>query len=209
MRKSEQSTSSRPAARAALILMGCLGLAVATSCFSTRDAAAPTTGSGDVPLNPLSASDVLYNMEVAIKQKDPVYYEELFSEAFRFSPSSSDSAEVEKDFPGAFSNWDKAVETGVMTYILDPVRSGIARLNLLEEILDFTDTTYEYQVDYDLILEHLDEEGTPTYMGYYGQARLFLRKLPDGYWYIERWSDFNEPPEVSWGRLKGETRGRM
>jgi hypothetical protein len=212
MRKSGRNTSSK-IARAALVMAACLGLAVVTSCFQTREAVPPTTV-GNAPVPPLTVYDVIYNLELAVKSQNPVFYEELFAESFLFKPDRSDSIEVEKNFPGAYANWNYDIETGVMEYILDPVRCKLARLNLpevSEVIVDFTDTTYIIQRDYDLILVYggEDDEGD-TSTGYYGTARFFLRKLPDGYWYIERWVDYlNESQATSWGRLKGESRARM
>jgi hypothetical protein len=194
-------------------MAACLGLAVVTSCFQTRDAIPPTTV-GNAPVPPLTVYDVLYNMELAVKSQNPVFYEELLTGDFLFKPDPSDSAEVEKNFPGAYANWNYNIETGVMEYILDPVRCKLARLKLPEEtevIVDFTDTTYIIQRDYDLILVYGGEDDEDDISsGYYGTARFFLRKLPDGYWYIERWVDYlNESQQISWGRLKGESRARM
>jgi hypothetical protein len=206
MPRSGQNTFSR-AARAALVIAACAGLAaVATSCFSTRDAIPPTSV-GNAPVLPLTAWDVLYNMKLAVDNQQPVTYEELFTVNFLFSPDPSDSAEVEKNFPGAYANWTAHIETGVMEYILDPVRCDYANLQFFYEnevIVDFTDTTYTLQEDYSLVLKH------EIFAGYNGTARFFFRKAPDGYWYIERWVDYlNDDRDPSWGRLKGETRARM
>ena len=206
MPRSRQNTYSR-SARAALVIVACTGLAVlGASCFSTRDAIPPTSV-GDAPELPLTVWDVLYNMTLAVGNKQPVTYEELFTDNFLFKPDPSDSAEVEKNFPGAYANWNKNIETGVMEYILDPVRCKFAKLEFFYEnevIVDFTDTTYILQEDYSLLLQH----EVPA--GYSGRARFFFRKDVDGYWYIDRWVDYlNEEQVPSWGRLKGETRARM
>ena len=205
MRKSAQSTFSR-IERTALVAVVCLGLAGITSCFKTRDAVPPTVV-GNSPVPPLTVYDVLYNMELAVNNQNPVFYEELFTADFVFKPDPSDSVEVEKDFPGAYAGWGYDVETGVMEYILDPVRCKYASLELQEEtevIIDESDTTSVIQRDYTLLLRH------ETSVGYYGTTRFFLRKLADGYWYIDKYVDYlNEAQETSWGRLKGETRARM
>jgi hypothetical protein len=206
MPRSGQNTYSK-AARAAFVIAACAGLAaLATSCFSTRDAIPPTTF-GNAPVLPLTVWDVLFNMKLAVDNQQPVTYEELFTDNFFFKPDPSDSVEVEKNFPGAYANWNKHIETGVMEYILDPVRCWYANLQFFYEnevIVDFTDTTYILQEDYSLVLKH------EAFAGYNGRVRFFFRKDVDGYWYIERWVDYlNEDQDPSWGRLKGETRGRM
>jgi hypothetical protein len=206
MPKSGHNTFSRPS-RAALAILACAGLAVlVTSCFQTREAAPPTTV-GNAPIPPLTAWDVLFKLKLAVDNQNPVQYEELFTADFLFKPDPWDSAEVEKNFPGAFANWDYRVETGVMEYILDPVRCSYSNLQFdfeAEVIVDFTDTTYILQEDYSLIVRHV------SFVGYNGTARFFFRKLSDGYWYIEKWVDYlNDEQALSWGRLKGETRARM
>lgn len=193
--------------RAAVVLAACAGLAIlATSCFSTRDAIPPTSV-GNAPVLPLTVWDVLFNMKLAVDNQQPVTYEELFAENFLFKPDPSDSVEVEKNFPGAYAGWDYSIETGVMEYVLDPVRCKYANLQFFYEnevIVDFTDTTYILQEDYSLVLKH------EVFAGYNGRVRFFFRKQPDGYWYIERWVDYlNDDQDPSWGRLKGETRARM
>ncbi len=206
MRRSGRNIYSR-AARTALVAAACAGLAAAcSSCFQTRDAVPPTTV-GNAPVPPLTVYDVIYNMELAVNNQNPVFYEELFTEGFVFKPDPADSAEVEKNFPGAYANWDYGVETAVMEYILDPVRCRYANLKLFEEtevIVDFTDTTYVLQRDYSLVI--ISEAS----VGYSGTTRFFFRKLADGYWYIERWVDYvKDAQTATWGRLKGETRARM
>jgi len=188
-------------------MAACLALAaLATSCFSTREAIPPTTV-GNAPVLPLTAWDVLYNMKLAVDNQQPVTYEELFTDDFFFKPDQSDSIEVEKNFPGAYADWNKDVETAVMEYILDPVRCRYANLQFFYEnevIVDFTDTTYVLQEDYSLVLK------LEAFVGYNGRVRFFFRKTLDGYWYIETWVDYlNDDRDPSWGRLKGETRARM
>lgn len=190
-----------------MVALACAGLAVlVTSCFQTREAVSPTT-IGNAPIPPLTVWDVFFNLKLAVDNQDPVQYEEVFAGNFLFKPDPSDSVEVEKNFPGAYANWTKYVETGVMEYILDPVRCSYANLQFdfeTEVIVDFTDTTYILQEDYSLIVRH------EAFVGYNGTARFFFRRLPDGYWYIERWVDYlNDVQDPSWGRLRGETRARM
>jgi hypothetical protein len=208
MRRSRPSTYSRAALlRAALVavMCACLG-AAATSCFKTREAEPPTTV-GNAPVLPLTVWDVLYNMKLAVDSQDPITYEDIFAEDFMFKPDPADSIEVEKNFPGAYADWDKRIETGVMGYVLDPVRCKYANLQFAssaEVIVDFTDTTYILQEDYSLILK------LEAFEGYAGRSRFFFRKGPDGYWRIERWVDYiNDNQDPTWGRLKGETRARM
>jgi hypothetical protein len=206
MPRSRQNTYSR-AARAALVIVACTGLVVlGASCFSTRDAIPPTTV-GSAPVLPLTVWDVLYNMKLAVDSQQPVTYEELFRDNFIFKPNPSDSIEVEKNFPGAYANWNYVIETGVMEYILDPVRCKYANLQFFYEdevIWEFTDTTYILHENYSLVLKQ------EAFAGYNGTARFFFRKDVDGYWFIERWGEYlYDEQDPSWGRLKGETRARM
>jgi hypothetical protein len=191
-----------------IVFTACLCLAaLIASCdfpFQTREAEVPTV-IGDNPVLPLTPQDVLINMKIAVDGRNPAVYEENLSSSFHFRPDPADSAEVEKYYPGAYADWTFKVEAAVMGYILDPIRCNYANLTFDDEVIvDFTDTTYILQEDYILIIKHGD------FADYKGTLRFFMKKQPDGYWYIERWHDFlNENQDPTWGRLKGETRARM
>ena len=208
MPKSRRHISSR-AMRAASLLVAAAALGVLlTSCedfpFQTREAVPPTTV-GDSPNPPLTTAVVFSNLILSVNMRNPVFYSENFAENLVFKPDPSDSIEVEKDFPGAYANWTLDVEAGVTEYMLDPVRCKFANLQFQNEIIvDETDSTAIIQEDYVLIVAY------ETVVEYKGSARFSMRKLPDGYWYIERWIDYlNVDQALSWGRLKGETRARM
>ena len=196
--------------RTALVFVAVAGLGtVLVSCgdfpFQTRDAIPPTSV-GDSPDPPLSPDVVLSNLILSVNTRNPVFYGENFAGDFVFKPDPSDSVEVERDFPGVYANWTLNIEAGVTEYMLDPVRCKIAYLLFDNEIVvEETDSTAVLQEDYVLIVAY---EGSPV--EYKGSARFFMRKLADGYWYIEKWVDYlNVDQAPSWGRLKGETRGRM
>jgi len=172
--------------------------------FQTREAEPPATA-GSNPVVPLTPGDVLSNLVLSVNTRDAVLYGENFTNNFTFKPDPSDSVEVEKNFPGAYANWTLFVEEGVADFLLDPIRCSYANLRFEDElIVDFTDSTYLLQENYFLILKHA------SFVEYRGQVRFFMRKLPDGYWYIERWVDYIAVDQYpTWGRLKGETRARM
>ena len=200
-------TFSKPG-KAALLVVAALGLGgLLTSCgdfpFSTREAIPPTTV-GDSPDPPLTPAVVLSNLILSVNTRSPVTYEENFAGNFIFKPDPSDSVEVEKDFPGAFADWNLKIEAGVTEYMLDPVRCKFANLQFLNEVIvEDTDSTSILQEDYVLIVAY------ESVVEYTGSARFFM-KLSDGYWYIERWVDYlNVDQDPTWGRLKGETRARM
>jgi hypothetical protein len=204
MPKSGHHMSSR-ATRTALQILAAAGLAVLLqSCFGTRDSIPPTAG-GDLPDPALTPDVVLSNLILAVNVQNAQFYEQNFAPNFIFRPDPSDSVEVEKDYPGVYGNWNRDIETGVTEYMLDPVRCKFANLQFGNEIIvEETDSTSVLQEDYVLIVAY------ESVVGYSGSARLFMRRLPGGYWYIEKWIDYlNVGQDPSWGRLKGETRARM
>jgi hypothetical protein len=204
MPKSRHHTSSRTT-RAILEALAVAILAIPLqSCFGTRDVIPPTSV-GDTPDPALTPGIVLSNLILSVNRRDLGFYEDNFAPDFIFRPDPSDSVEVEKDFPGAYANWNRDVETGVTEYMLDPVRCKFANLQFGNEIIvEETDSTSILQEDYVLIVAY------ESVVGYSGSARFSMRKLPDGYWYIDRWVDYlNTDQGPSWGRLKGETRARM
>jgi hypothetical protein len=204
-------SSKRDRLNMCFVIGACAVAALATgSCdtFSTRVAEEPE-GEATQYVVPQDPVDVLSNLENAVRDRDTEIYAGLFTDDFVFIADPSDVIEVENFYPGAFDNWDIAVETHVGERILDQSRTTISGVDFTAETLvGETDSTYEVLKDYQLFLRR---EAYESFDIYIGTARFSMRVESDGLWYIHKWEDARRDTGIvadkdTWGKLKGETR---
>lgn len=166
--------------------------------FDTREAEQP--GSGGTPfITPDVPAVVFSNMENGLEDLTGVNYDKSLGSEFTFIPLPSDQDALP---PGTYDNWTKAVEMQVTQEILaDAKLLGVSFINPVQirDEADFAD----FRAPYELMITQTSGD-TVTYKGV---AQYDMQRLGQG-WHLIRWTD-QEGVEgfVTWGRLRGETRG--
>jgi hypothetical protein len=176
--------------------------------FKVRDSQQPV-GTATRVVQATEPDSVISNIRLCIGFALPDQYMEQLTPDFTFVPDPVDVSILEQNYPGIFDNWDLGVETRVSRYMLSDLSvDSIRTIGVLET----TDSTSSQQVRYKMGFV------LPSFPGNYrGKAILYMRKLSDNLWYLNRWEDFR-PTEAeldscscagSWGFLRGHIRATI
>jgi hypothetical protein len=202
--------------RPALAVLGIIGavLMLLAACgelpipFKVRDSQQPV-GTATRVVQATAPDSVVSNIRLCIGNALPDQYIEQLTSDFTFVPDPVDVSILEQNYPGIFDNWNLGIETRVIRYMLSDFSPDSIRTI---RVLETTDSTSSQQVRYKMGFVLQSFPGN-----YRGKAILYMRKLSDNLWYLNRWEDFR-PTDVeldscscagSWGFLRGHIRATI
>lgn len=183
-----------------------LGFLLASGCnvFEPREAQPPSQA-GFQYLPRTFPSNVLFNLQSAIVQKDPAAYIACITDPARSSHSftfipSADAAEV---YGAILRNWTYEQERSYFQGLVAKRRQpqGISALSLTP--IDSTVTGNDsrtYRFDYTLIFEHTEPNFPTTARG----SLDFTLVNDNSEWTISRWVDLKTTNDLTWSSFKGK-----
>ncbi|HWN82308.1 MAG TPA: hypothetical protein VNM87_09450 [Candidatus Udaeobacter sp.] len=192
-RSSDQRTTARWAAVAALLGLAALGLF--SGC--PRDPESPDEG-GQGLVNLSDPDSVLFQIQVGVANGIITQYLNAFTQDFVFHPDLVDSITLSSQNPGVFDFWDLPVERQVMQLVLASyLNRSVTFANTESTVVN--DREVNLREQYTLIL---DSER------YQGEAEFKMIKESSNDWRIVLWNDrqLQADPDTTWGILKGLNR---
>lgn len=179
-----------------------VSLAVNGCIFEPREAATPVEEDRSW-VNPTSPRSVFTNLRTGLAEERSSNYERSLAVNFTFVPRPEDEAQLP---PGAFDNWTKQVEMGMLTRLKGDYPGG--RSIQFGEDGRFERESIEvgkaeFEGPYTLVVKNASgEEET-----YSGKAIFYIEDTSQG-WALVRWEDidvFGNNP--TFGYLRGSLRG--
>ncbi|MBI5472643.1 MAG: hypothetical protein HY961_09900 [Ignavibacteriae bacterium] len=194
------TTHEHTASRIVLPIL-CTFLFITCNIFEPREAEPPTQSGYQYQPRTFPAN-VIFNLQNAIREKDPVGYIACFSDSTRnqapyvFVPSA-DAANL---YGAVLRNWTYQQELSYFQNLISKTRQpqGFSFLSLTPK--DSSGTTSRiYGFDYVLTFEHTDTAFTQTARG----SLQFTLTETNSEWTISRWVDLKTEPELTWSSFKG------
>jgi len=150
--------------------------------FNPRDPEPPTSGESISYLDRITPGNVWSNLEISLRNNDSAGWDVALSPDFVYIPDS----EVENQYPGFFTGWNKERE---MAFINGMYDSGVTITAEMQDddfiIPGDTGTEAIWQgVIYYITLN----SGGGTPLKYRASAEIVFR-LEDTYWYVYSWED--------------------
>lgn len=173
--------------------------------FATRDVEPPEGQSPTNWIQPTKATDVLSNLQNAIKDQNLTnYLNSLTNSAingrkFKFRPD--EKAQIR--FPGVWENWELDTERIYISNVFQSIpQDSLPSLIFLGEGVEtpYPDSTVIIR-DYELYIPHT-RNSSQYPRSIKGRAELHLAINAEGFWAIFTWIDDSFAESPSWSQLK-------
>lgn len=179
-----------------ILLIAAVACSPSCNIFETRDPEPPTQ-SGFQYLPRTFPSNVIYNLEVAVAQKDVAGYMACIAQqGFVFTPS----ARAAVTYAPVLNNWTYQQEQSYFENLVarrKPQSFSSLRITPTDSVI--SGDTRTYGCAYTFTFEHTDTSFT---QGVSGNLQFTLLNM-NSQWTITEWLDIESTSELTWSSFKG------